>query len=86
MVGFRDKEEEDEMMRKRKGKGVVMDGELEEVILRNCPPLSTTTTSSNSSTTRQRQVRPLFDVAVNINEKSDAFIRSRKEAMRRNCS
>lgn len=31
-----------------------------------------------------RQVRPLFNIASNINEKSDAYIRSRKEAMRRN--
>lgn len=29
-----------------------------------------------------RQVRPLFNVAMSINEKSDAFIRSRKAAMR----
>uniref|UniRef100_A0A803NR97 Uncharacterized protein n=1 Tax=Cannabis sativa TaxID=3483 RepID=A0A803NR97_CANSA len=46
---------------------------VDNVKLPNCPPRQ-----------RQRQVRPLFDVAVNINEKSDAFIRSRKEAMRRN--
>ncbi|KAF3436344.1 hypothetical protein FNV43_RR23436 [Rhamnella rubrinervis] len=29
-----------------------------------------------------RQVRPLFNVAMSINEKSDAFIRSRKAAMK----
>lgn len=33
-----------------------------------------------------RRARPLFYVAPNINEKSDEFIRSRKEAMRRSQS
>lgn len=33
-----------------------------------------------------RRTRPLFSVAPNINEKSDEFIRSRKEAMRRSQS
>lgn len=33
-----------------------------------------------------RQVRPLFNVAMSINEKSDAFIRSRKAAMRNSYS
>ncbi|CAN6558557.1 unnamed protein product [Malus baccata var. baccata] len=32
----------------------------------------------------RRRVRPLFHIAPNINEKSEAFIQSRKEAMRRN--
>ncbi|GMN48732.1 hypothetical protein TIFTF001_017903 [Ficus carica] len=61
-------EQEEERIRKMKGKGICTS---EEMTLPNPPPL------------RRRQVRPLFDVAVNINEKSDAFIRSRKEAMRR---
>ncbi|KAM6558592.1 hypothetical protein CsatA_027831 [Cannabis sativa] len=66
--------EEEERKRIRKGKSVTVELEKpEDVKLPNCPPRQ-----------RQRQVRPLFDVAVNINEKSDAFIRSRKEAMRRN--
>lgn len=71
--------EEEERIRKMKGKSVCSSEmltpvvERQEVKLPNLP-------------LRQRQVRPLFDVAVNINEKSDAFIRSRKEAMRRNYS
>lgn len=32
----------------------------------------------------RRRVRPLFHIAPNINEKSEAFIQSRKEAMGRN--
>ncbi|EXB39316.1 hypothetical protein L484_025011 [Morus notabilis] len=60
--------EEEERIRKMKGKSIIS---TEEMTL-------------PSPSLRKRQVRPLFDVAVNINEKSDAFIRTRKEAMRRN--
>ncbi|PON65746.1 hypothetical protein PanWU01x14_114890 [Parasponia andersonii] len=84
--------EEEERVRKMKGKSVSVgissssssssSGSSSSENLR--PVVEAEEVKLPNRPVRQRQVRPLFDVAVNINEKSDAFIRSRKEAMRRN--
>ncbi|PON52875.1 hypothetical protein TorRG33x02_307200 [Trema orientale] len=74
--------EEEERVRKMKGKSVSVSSSSSSENLR--PVVEAEEVKLPNRPVRQRQVRPLFDVAVNINEKSDAFIRSRKEAMRRN--
>ncbi|PQQ16809.1 hypothetical protein Pyn_08804 [Prunus yedoensis var. nudiflora] len=65
---------EKEKNNKKKGKGVISGEKLTLAM----------EVEDEISRLGLRRVRPLFHVAPNINEKSDAFIRSRKEAMRRN--
>ncbi|VVA14043.1 PREDICTED: CICLE_v10024153mg [Prunus dulcis] len=65
---------EKEKNKKKKGKGVISGEKLTLAM----------EVEDEISRIGLRRVRPLFYVAPNINEKSDAFIRSRKEAMRRN--
>lgn len=67
-------EKEKEKNNKKKGKGVISGEKLTLAM----------EAEDEMSRLGFRRVRPLFHVAPNINEKSDAFIRSRKEAMRRN--